>query len=77
MARFFDRKAVQSGLKIKYDKTEILRLGSLRNTYFKITMCQEFKWTNQPIKILGVHLMNDNTNLHDLNITPQLTNIDN
>ena len=36
--RLFDRIAAQLGFKINYDKTEILRLGSLRNTDFKIIM---------------------------------------
>ena len=34
--RLFDRIAAQSGLKINHDKTEILRLVSLRSTDFKI-----------------------------------------
>ena len=33
-------------------------------------------WTNQSLEILVVYLINDNTNLHDLNITPQFTKID-
>ena len=62
---------------MNYDKTEILRIGSLRNTDLKIIMSQEYKWTNQPIKILGVYLTNDNSHVHDLNIIPQLTKIGN
>ena len=38
LERSFDRIAAQSGLKIHYDKAAILRLGSLRNTDFKIIM---------------------------------------
>ena len=40
-------------------------------------MSGEYKWTNQPIKILGFYLTNNNTNLHALNITPQLIRTDN
>ena len=40
-------------------------------------MSKEYKWTNQPIKILSVYLTNNNIHLLDLNITPQLTKIDN
>ena len=41
LERSFDTIAAQSGLKINYSKTEILRIGSLRNTDFKIMMSQE------------------------------------
>ena len=36
LEKIFDIIAAQSGLKINYDKTEILRLGLLRNIDFKI-----------------------------------------
>ena len=42
LERLFDRKAAQSGLKINYNKTEVLlRVGLLRNTDLKIIMSQE------------------------------------
>ena len=56
---------------------EILRLCSLINTDVKIITSWEYKWTNQPVKILSFYLTINITNLHDLNITPQLTKIDN
>ena len=40
-------------------------------------MIWEYKWIIQPIKSLCVYLTNNNTNLHDLNISDQLTKIDN
>lgn len=43
-----------SGLKVNYDKTNIYRLGSLMNTNAKIYTRKPFKWTNDPIKILGI-----------------------
>ena len=49
----------------------------MTNTDFKITRSQDYKGTNQHIKISGVYLTNDNTNLQYLNITSQLTRIDN
>lgn len=41
------------GLKVNYDKTEILRIGSLHNTDAKFISTLPLKWSDGPIKILG------------------------
>ena len=48
--------AVISGLEVNYNKTEILRVGSLRNTDAMYTTQLPIKWSDGPIKILGVYI---------------------
>lgn len=43
-----------SGLKINYDKTEIMRLGSIRNTNARFYSQFPLIWSDGPIKILGI-----------------------
>ena len=65
----------EAGLRVNYDKTEIFRLGSIMDRDFKLTTKKPYKWTNDPLKILGMWLTNDNSNLFNFNITPQLQKI--
>ena len=67
----------EAWLRVYYDKTEILRLGSIRATDFKLTTEKPYKWTNDPVEILGIWLNNDSSNLFKLNITSQLQKIGN
>ena len=46
-------------LKINYDKTEILRLGSLRNTDAEYYSGLPIKWSDGPVKILGIYVFPD------------------
>ena len=39
----------EARLKVNYDKTETLRLGSSRDTDFKITTQKPYKWTYDPL----------------------------
>ena len=43
-----------SGLNINYDKTEILRLGSLRNSNAKFYSELPLQWSDGPVRILGI-----------------------
>ena len=52
----FDKFGAISGLNINFDKTEILRIGSLQNSGIKLKSNKPFQWTNC-IKILGIHVM--------------------
>lgn len=47
------------GLTINYDKTEILRLGSLKNSDAKLVTAKPLKWTNDSIRILGIDVTGD------------------
>jgi hypothetical protein len=48
-----------SGLKLNLEKTEIFRVGSLRNKQITIDTGQNITWTNGPITYLGIRLQND------------------
>ena len=50
----FDNFANASGLLINYDKTEVLRIGSLKNTFDQLTTEPELKWTSGPLTVLGI-----------------------
>ena len=54
-----DAFEVFSGLKVNYDKTEILRIGSLKNSIANIYTRKPLKWTGQPLTILGIKFILD------------------
>lgn len=56
-----------TGLKPNYDKTEIMRLGSLRNTDAKFYSTLPLKWSDGPLKILGVYVTPDSNEAIELN----------
>ena len=49
-----DRFELLSGLKVNYDKTEILRIGSLKNSDAKLYTQKCLTWTNNPSVLLGI-----------------------
>ena len=55
------------GLKINYNKTEILRLGSLRNSDAEYISGLPIKWSDGPIKILGIQIMSDLNMMGEIN----------
>ena len=66
-----------SGLKVNFDKSNILRIGAIKNTDVKIKSTVNFEWTNEDIKILGITITTDLKNLPAINMDPLLTKIDN
>ena len=58
-----DKFQIISGLKVNYDKTEILRIGSLKNSDAKLYTQKNLKWTNNPAVLLGINV---GTNLEDI-----------
>ena len=44
-----------TGLKVSYDKSEIMRIGSLANTNAKIYTTLPIKWSDGPVRILGIN----------------------
>ena len=57
--RLFKQFQNYTGLSINYDKTEIMRLGSLENTDAQCYSSLPLKWSDGPIKILGIWVGND------------------
>ena len=56
--RVFEHFRECSGLTVNYDKTEVMRLGSIANTDAKLYSQKGLKWSSGPIKILGVNICN-------------------
>ena len=59
-----------SGLVVNFDKSNILRIGSIKNTNVKIDTTVNFTWTNENITILGITISSDIHNLMELNLIP-------
>ena len=51
-----------SGFTVNYDKTQIYRIGSLRNSAAKLYVQKDLVWTNNTFAVLGIHV-NADTNL--------------
>ena len=64
-----------SGLKVNYDKTEILRIGSLKDSDAELYTIKPLKWSDGPIKILGIFLTTNNEDLLSLNYQPLIDKI--
>lgn len=73
----FNEFTQASGLLINYDKTEVLRLGAVRNTNVKLQTYPELKWTNEQIQILGIIVTTNLTKLNELNFDPIITKMNN
>lgn len=73
----FDQFEIVSGLKVNYDKTEILRIGSIRNSNAKIYTGRKLHWTNDPVKLLGISITTDKNTLLDTNFEPLIKKIEN
>ena len=46
----------QMGLKVSYDKTTVCRVGSLRDSEYKLITQKNLKWSNEAIELLGVNM---------------------
>ena len=66
-----------TGLKINYDKTELLRIGSLCNSQAKLYTQKPVNWTNDPLLILGVNVTQSRKDLVEANFPQLLTKIQN
>ena len=56
-----------TGFTVSYDKTQVLRIGSLKDSEARIHTSKEVKWTNGPICVLGVNICANNNMLLTLN----------
>ena len=73
----FEEFKLLSGLKVNYDKTEILRIGSIRGSQCKLENKLEIKWSNDYITLLGVKVTPDWEKCFKINICPIIDKIKN
>ena len=48
-----------TGLGVNYNKTEIMWIGALRNSDVKFYMTLPIKWSDGPVKVLGIVIANN------------------
>ena len=58
------------GLKINFKKSEVLRIGDIRNSNLVIETDLALKWTTEPLKILGISITPNLTEVVYKNINP-------
>ena len=66
----FSKFSEVSGLKINFEKSEVLRIGVIRNSNLVIETDLALKWTKEPLKILGISITPNLTEVVDKNINP-------
>ena len=66
-----------SGLKVNYDKTEILRIGSMRNSQAKFYTQRQVKWTTEPVRCLGTKLSAKRSEIVENNFESEIKKIEN
>ena len=72
----FDDFGKSSGLKINYNKTEILRIGSMKSSNNRLYTAKEVSWSNDSIRILGIEITVNN-DIEKLNILPLISKMEN
>ena len=65
-----------SGMKTNLDKTEVLRIGAIKNSNIVLAENLELKWTNIPATLLGVKITPERDKLEKLNYLPKLKKIE-
>ena len=73
----FDSFEHFSGLKINYDKTDILRIGSLKNTDAMFYTQKHINWTNDPLLVLGIKIPQSLADLCQINFPELLVKMKN
>ena len=71
----FDDFGKSSGLKINYNKTEILRIGSMKSSNSRLYTAKEGSWSNDSIRILGIEI-SVNNDIEKLNILPLISKME-
>ena len=71
LSQFQDR----TGMLINYDKTEIYRIGSIKNTNAKFYSKKNLHWTNNPVNVLGVLITHDGNQIVPINIEPLIKTV--
>ena len=62
-----DRFQAISGLKVNYNKTELLRIGSMKDSLAQLYTQKKLKWTSEPTLLLGIKITTNIAELCKLN----------
>ena len=73
----FDLFYTISGLKVNYNKTEILRIGSIRNSNARLYTLKPIQWSEGIVSVLGVTISTDRNELIDLNYNKVIRKMEN
>ncbi len=71
----FDIIEKNMGLKVNYNKTNIYRIGSIRNSLAKLYTQRNFRWESAPINVLGVDISHHDDVVVKQNYDQVLNNI--
>ena len=77
IVKTFKLYAKYSGLRVNYEKSEIMPLGIIKYQYNKIVPECNFEWTEGPIRSLGVDICHRTEDLLKLNYTKALKKMEN
>ena len=75
--KVFEEFSTISGLQINYTKTEVLRIGAIKDTAKMIETNEQLKWTNDCVDILGITVSTKMNEMIRLNIDPLIEKIKN
>ena len=75
--KFFKVFAKVSGLKINYEKSQIMPLGRIKHNNNRMVPECNFQWTEGPINSLGVVICHRAEDLINLNYTKALKKMEN
>ena len=65
-----------SGSKVNYDKSHIMRIGSIRNTNICLPIDYEAKWTNGPLEVLGIEVTTKLDEITNININKTIPKVE-
>ena len=73
----FVRFASMSGLKINFDKTNVVWIGSEKDSNIRFLPHLEFKWNTATFKVLGIHFSTNTEIIPSINYEGKLLEIQN
>ena len=75
--KVFEKFSTISGLQKNYTKTEVLRIGAIKNTAKTTETNEQLKWTNDCVDILGITVSTKINEMIRLNKDPLIEKIKN
>ena len=75
--QILERFRSMSGFQLNYNKTTIMRIGSLKDSEACLITQRKVSWTNEPINVLGVTVTNKELEIADINYASIVTKVKN